>query len=321
MDKEAEILSRLAANHLFLAQFEPLRATILALRARNPELAQAVLQTIVARSGRFEDILWSPSCPSPSVLTYLSTLELLQFDNPSSSWSFDPETLRLRAEFLLLVQNLIDRVSESMRKNFDLQSLEEARERDGVGENESSEERAELLDKSEDTSADLRDAGGELDGCVRVLDEILELGVKRLKADTVVDGAGNDNGTQATASGAVSMEAGKLMCLKRVIWEHADVFDALCWNIQRQVRGWEGDDSPGLALTVKRDANVKVDSTEEEDVRALGLILKSVQSAHLDAMKDCLKEGDVDEAISHIRFLHLDYGVEESKYRYVFINI
>lgn len=321
MDKETEILSRLAANHLFLAQFEPLRAIILALRARNPELAQAVLQTIVAHSGRFENILWSPSCSSPSILTYLSTIELLQFDNPSTLWSFNPETLRLRAEFLLLVQNLIDRVSESMRKNFDLESLEKERDKDGLGESESFEERAELLDRSEGTSVDLRDAGGELDDCVGVLDGILEFGVKRLKADAAVDGVDNDGGTQTTASDVVLIDEGKLMGLKRVIWEYADVFDALCWNINRQVRGWEGDDSSGLALTVQRDENVRVDSSEEEDVKALGLIQRSVQLAHLDAMKDCVKEGNVNRAISHIRFLHLDYGVQESEYRYVYCSL
>ncbi|XP_015874187.3 uncharacterized protein LOC107411162 isoform X1 [Ziziphus jujuba] len=321
MDKETEILSRLAANHLYLAQFEPLRAIILALRTRNPDVALAVLQTIVAQSGRFENILWSPSCPSPSALTYLSTLELLQFDNASSSWSFDPETLRLRAEFLLLVQSLIDRASESLRKNFDLESIEKERERDALGESESVEERAELLDKSEDRSEDLRDANGELGSCVGVLDGILELGVKRLKPDAVVVGdTDNDDGTErrpASSSDVVLIEETKLMCLKRVIWEHADVFDALCLNIERQVKGWEGYDSSGLALTVQRDENVRVDSSEEEDVKALGLIQRIVQIAHLDAMKDSVKEGNVDGAISHIRFLHLDHGVEESEYRLV----
>ncbi|EXB99394.1 hypothetical protein L484_016370 [Morus notabilis] len=93
MDNEPEILARLAANHLFLAQFEPLRAIIHALRAKDPELALTVLQTIVAHSGQFENVLWSSSCASPSLLTYLVTLELLQFDNASSVWSFDREKL------------------------------------------------------------------------------------------------------------------------------------------------------------------------------------------------------------------------------------
>lgn len=305
MDKETEILSRLAANHLFLAQFEPLRAIIHALRAKDPELALAVLQTIVARSGRFENVLWSSSCPSPSLLTYLATLELLQFDNASSVWSFDRETLRLRAEFLLLVQHLIDRVSETMRKNFDLESIGKERE------SESFEERGELLDKSEDKSDDLRAASGEWDGAVRVLDRILELGVKRLKADVVVHDGDH------TPNQAIAIEEAEFVCLRKVIWEYSDVFDALCLNIQKQLRGWEGYESSGLAIMSRRDGNAVVETSgeEEEDVKILGLIQRSVQLAHLDAIRDCVKEGNVNEAVSHISFLNLDYGVEESEYR------
>lgn len=318
MDKETEILSRLAANHLFLAQFEPLRAVILALRDRNPELALAVLQTVVAHCGRFENVLWSSSCPSPSLLTYLATLELLQFDNASSVWRFDPEALRLRAEFLLLVQQLIDRVSEIMRKEFDLESIGKERERDGLGESESEsfEERAELLDKSEDKSDDLRAASGELDSSVGVLDRILELGVKRLKADVVVDDVDYDDRTRKQV---VAIEEGELKCLRKVIWEYADVFDALCLNIERQVRGWEGYEPSGLAITTPSEENVRVYTPEEEDdVKVLGLIQRTVQLAHLDAIKECVKEGNVNEAVSHIRFLHFDHGVEESEYRYVY---
>jgi len=311
MDKETQILSRLAANHLHLAQFEPLRAVLLALRARNPGLALAVLQTIVARSGRSENILWSPSCPSPPLLTYLSTLELLQFDNASSAWNFDPETLRLRAEFLLLVQHLIDRVSESLRKNFDFESIE----KDALIESEGLEERAEVLDKGED----LRDADGDLDDCVRVLDKVLELGVKRLVPDVVADD--NDRIESWVSSDAVSIEEGKLVCLRRVILDYADVFDALCWNIQRQVRGWEVYDS-GFMIMVQRDENARgedllVEEEEQEELKVLGLIQRIVQLAHLNAMKECMKEGDVEGAVPRIRFLHIDYGVEEAEYRYV----
>lgn len=308
MDKEVQILSRLAANHLRLAQFEPLRAIILALRSRNSDVAVAILQTIVAHSDRFENILWSPSCPSPPLLAYLSTLELLQFDNASSAWSFDPETLRLRAEFLLLVQQLIDRVSESMRKNFDFENME----KDFLAESEGLEERAVALDKSED----LRDANSELDDCVRVLDRVLELGAERLKPDV----EGDDNNRSATwvSPGAMPIDEGELMCLSRVILDHSDVFDALCWNIQRQVRGWESYDS-GLAITVQGGENAKKEefSVEEKDLKVLGLIQRIVQSAHLNAMKECMKEGDVEGAISRIRFLHIDYGVEGAEYRYL----
>ncbi|XP_062022257.1 uncharacterized protein LOC133738693 isoform X1 [Rosa rugosa] len=295
-DKETEILSRLAANHLFLGQFEPLRAILIALRARNPALALAVLQTIVAHSGRFDNVLWSPSCPSPAILAYLSTVELLQFDDASSAWGFDPETLRLRAEFLLLVQSLIDRVSESLRRSFDLESIEKEKEKsDGF------EERAELMDDT--MSKELRDGGGELESCVRVLDRVLELGVSRLKPESLLLVGNGDQ--------AVEIEEGEFMCLRSVVWEYADVFDALCWNVQRQVRGgWEGDDASGLAITVRRD-----DMPKEEEVKVLRFIQRSVQLAHLDAMRECIKDGEVDGLVSRIRFLHLDYGVEETEYR------
>ncbi|KAK3212905.1 hypothetical protein Dsin_017611 [Dipteronia sinensis] len=303
MDKEIELLSRLAANHLHLAQFEPLRATLLALRSRNPDLALAVLQTIVSNSGRFDDVLWSASCPSPSLLTYLSTIELLQFDDSTSSpWSFDPDTLRLRAEYLLLIQMLIDRLLKRMRKDIDLDSLEKEKEKDVLNESESFNERVELLDKIEE----LGDGNGEFGECVRVLDRFMELGVKRLKPDVDT----NENlDVDSGGGGNVMIEEGELMCLRKVILEYADVFDALTWNVQRQVRGWEGFHSSC--------AIVKRDEKEDEDKRVLGFIQRSVQLAHLDAMKECMKEGDEEGAVSHICFLHFDYGVEEAEYRMV----
>ena len=322
MDKETEILARLAANHLFLAQFEPLRATILVLRERSPELALAVLQTIVARAGRFDGVLWSRSCPSPSLLAYLAALELSQFENASSAWSFDAEALQLRAEFLLLVQHLIDRVSESLRKNFDLESIGEERERDGSGESES------FLDERDDKSADLRAASGEWHDALGVLDRVLDLGVNRLKADAVLVSNVDDDEPNRSQdqSQAIVIEEVELKCLRKAISDYADVFDALCLNIERQVRGWEGYDSSGLAITAaRRDEAVAVavavaaespEGREENDVKVLGLIQRSVQLAHLDAIKECVKEGNVDGAVSRIRFLHLDYGVVESEYRY-----
>lgn len=286
MDKETELLSRLAANHLHLAQFEPLRATLHALRTRNPDLALAVLQTIVSNSGRFDGVLWSASCPSPSLLTYLSTLELLQFEDSASSsaWSFDPDTLRLRAEFLLLIQMLIDGLSKRTRKDIDLESFEREKEREVL------DERVELLDES-----------GEFGECVRVLDRFMELGVKRLKTDV------DTNANIDVDSSTVVIEEEQVTCLKKVILEYAGVFDALSWNVQRQVRGLEGFYSSR--------AIVRKDENEEEDKRVLGLIQRTVQLAHLDAMKECIKQGDDEGALSRIRFLHLDYGVDEAEYR------
>ncbi|XP_061346174.1 uncharacterized protein LOC133291864 [Gastrolobium bilobum] len=269
MGKETEILCRLAANHLHLAQFEPLRGVLLALRTRNRDLAREILQTIVARSGRFRNIAWSHSCSSPALLTYLSTLELLQLDNASSAWNFDQDTLRLRAEFLLLVQDLIDLV---------LQGSEE-------------------------------EQPGSLGKCKRVLDGVLELGVKRLRVDEDVDGEIERSENWTTASVA-SVEEGELMSLRKLILDHADIFDALCVNIHLQIRHWEGDD-PGLAIAVKGGEEL------EEDIKVLCGTQRTVQVAHLDAMRESLKVDDAEGAVSHIRFLHFDYGLDQSEYRIV----
>ncbi|GAV76003.1 hypothetical protein CFOL_v3_19478 [Cephalotus follicularis] len=264
MDKESDLLSRLAVNHLHLAQFEALRATLLSLRTKNPDLALAILQTIVAHSGRIPNILWSPSCPSPSLLTFLSTIELLQFNKATSStWTFDSDTLRLRVDFLLLVQMLNDSVSQDMIN------------------------------------------------CVRVLERVLDIGVRRLKPDLIEDFDRDNRRVDA-------VEAGELECLKGIVFDYTDVFEALCWNIERQAKGREGFDS-GLAITVrnKEEAMVALLEEEEEDFKVLGLMQRCVQLAHLDAIKQCVEEEDVDGAVSRIRFLHLDYGVEEGEYRKV----
>ncbi|KAF7830212.1 Protein isoform A [Senna tora] len=307
MSKEAQILSRLAANHLYLAQFEPLRAILLALRTRNRDLARSILQTIVSHSGRFQNILWSSSCSSPALLTHLATIELLQFDSASSAWNFDSETLRLRAEFLFLVQNLIDLLSGSTRKNIDLVSTEnEENMLNGTG---NVDDQSGMLDKGEELS----DENGESGSCMRILDGILELGVMRLKAN--MDGELDRSETRVTAI-VSTVEEGEFTCLRRVILDHSDIFDALCENIHRQIRQWECYD-PGLSITVREGEDAQVELLEEEEVRVLSLIQRTVQFAHLDAMKQCMEEGDSEEAISHIRFLHFDYGVEESEYRIV----
>ncbi|KAE8722724.1 hypothetical protein F3Y22_tig00013738pilonHSYRG00078 [Hibiscus syriacus] len=306
MEKETELLSRLVANHLHLAQLEPLRATILALRTKDRELARAILQTIVANSGRFENIAWSPSCPSPALLTYLSTLELLQFNNPTSIWSFDPDTLRIRAEFLLLVQVLIDKILASLRRDVNLDNIEKKEsESDGF-----EEEKPELLDRSED----LKEGNGELGDCVRVLDRFLELGMRRLRPDVVMDGCDDGGGEEDKAVlEKVLIEEEELVCLRKVIMDYADLFDALCTNIQRQLKGLDDVDL-GMAIMVRRE-KVRVDSFDEEHKGVLSLMQKSVQLAHLDTMKVSTKDGDIEGAVSHIRFLHLDHGVEEVVYR------
>ncbi|CAJ2643410.1 unnamed protein product [Trifolium pratense] len=257
MGKETEILCRLIGNHLHLAQFEPLRGVLLALRTRNRDLTRHILQSIVARSGRFPNIAWSPSCSSPALLTYLSTLELLQLDDASSVWNFDSETLRLRAEFLLLVQHLIDLVLEE-----------------------------------------------EMEMCRKVLDRVLEIGVKRLR----VDDEDEDGEIESSES---FVEESELMSLRKLVLDRADVFDALSGNIEKQIGRWERQDS-GLAVKSGDDA-----LEEDVTVKVLFGIQKMTQSVHLDAIRGSVEGGDVEGAISHLRFLHFDYGLDQSEYRIV----
>ena len=105
-EREAALLARVAANHLFLAQFEALRAALLSLRRRaDPGLAADFLRAVVAAGGRVPGVLWSapPACPSPSHLAWLAALELAAL--PSTP---NPEALRLKAEFLILLQPIAD---------------------------------------------------------------------------------------------------------------------------------------------------------------------------------------------------------------------
>uniref|UniRef100_A0A0E0C464 ZFYVE26-like TPR repeats domain-containing protein n=1 Tax=Oryza meridionalis TaxID=40149 RepID=A0A0E0C464_9ORYZ len=105
-EREAELLARVAANHLYLGQFEALRAALLSLRRRaDPGLAAGFLRAVVAAGGRVPGVLWSapPACPSPSHLAWLAALELAAL--PSTP---NPEALRLKAEFLVLLQHVAD---------------------------------------------------------------------------------------------------------------------------------------------------------------------------------------------------------------------
>ncbi|XP_031125569.1 uncharacterized protein LOC116027922 [Ipomoea triloba] len=290
-DKDTELLCKVTANHLFLAQFEPFRATLRSLRARNPDIARAILQTIVAQGGRFNSILWSHSCPSPALLTFLCTLELLEFNEPTSNlWSFDADTLKLRAEFLLYLYAVIFRVSESLKKGTDLEDPGgNGMNPDPPGKDES------------------------LKDCLSVLERISEVGLTRLKPDLIEIDHTREN--EGTSGSEIVVQEEEIMRLRRVFLENADVFDALCVNIQKQVSWIEGENSAmalALRTTVKHnDAGEKV----------LKLIQRSVQISHLDAMKECLEKDDVDGAVSHIRFLNFDYGVEEKEHRLVLHDI
>ncbi|ESQ46699.1 hypothetical protein EUTSA_v10000005mg [Eutrema salsugineum] len=292
MDKEREILSRLAANHLHLAQFEPLKATLLALRVSNPELALTILQTIVSNAGRFENVLWSGSCPSPSLLAFLSTIELLRFENPTSPWGFDSETLSLRADFLLMVQVLIDRVTERIKE----------------------EQRVELESENEEES-EKSDENGGLRNCVRILQGFLDLGVERLRFD--VD--------KSSSGGSYMIEEEELVSLRSIVLDYSDVFDALCCNIKRQLMGSSESYVTRFVDDVEREEQEpekknearSIGSREQDDNNVFALIQRNVQLAQLDAMRKKVDEGDERGAADRIRYLHLDYGVEKENYHAV----
>ncbi|KAJ7536047.1 hypothetical protein O6H91_12G054900 [Diphasiastrum complanatum] len=78
--KEEQLLIRVTANYLFLAQFETFRASILTLFEKNPSVALAILKSVVEKGGRLERVLWSDSVPSPSHLSWLSLAELLALE-------------------------------------------------------------------------------------------------------------------------------------------------------------------------------------------------------------------------------------------------
>ncbi|KAL5729310.1 hypothetical protein ACHQM5_002282 [Ranunculus cassubicifolius] len=261
MEKEIKLLSKITVNHLFLAQFEPFRASLLSLRKRNPSLSQAILQTIVAQGGKIKGVLWSNSCSSPSLLLWLSSLVLLEFDEASSIWNLDPDLFRIRVEFLLLLQLVCSRVEELEESNIDF---------------------------------------------VNILDRIAELGLRRLRRGIVV--------VESEGLGVVDViREEELKCLTKLYLEQSEIFDAICCNIQKQVHWFDPQDESGLAITVHTDEKTREESDEE--LRVLQEIQKSVQVAHLEALRGLVKENDFAGAISHIRFLHLDHGVLETEYK------
>ncbi|XP_047319786.1 uncharacterized protein LOC124923854 [Impatiens glandulifera] len=302
-DTNTELLSRVAANHLILAQFESFRAIISTLRVRQPNLARAILQNVVANSGKLDSVLWSESCPSPALLAYLSCIELLQFDDPSSIWSFDPHTLRLRVELLLYVEMITSRVSESLHNAVDLEGIEKVA--DKLTQEYS---QTELLTRNEE----LKELDKDTSGPLRVLDKISALATCRLSPESVAV----DEEVGRESSYEVVLEEFELTCLQSAVLENADIFDALCRNIHRQVMSVEPED-PGLAITLRVERKPSI----SDGAKMLRLIQKAVQIAHLDAMKEGLKNKEEKQVLSHIRFLHMDYGVEEAKYRTVLRDI
>lgn len=223
-----------------------------------------------------DPVHWSDSCPSPAVLTFLCTLELLQFPDPTLNiWSFDPNMLKLRSEFLLYVHIVSSRVLEKVKDGENMEG------------NENFEE------------------GGVNNEELRVLERVSEVGVSRLRPDLIdleemEDGVGR------------GLDEGELMKLRGVILDNSDIFDVLCVNIGEQLGRIENDYSGGLAIALRKE----VRHQEEKEEEILRLVQKCVQVSHLDAMKECLENGDEDGVIPHVRFLHLNCGVEEAEYRY-----
>ncbi|MCL7036661.1 hypothetical protein MKW94_010857 [Papaver nudicaule] len=321
MEKEIELLSRVTVNHLFLAQFEAFRASILSLRKRKPSLAINILQEIISKGGRYNGITWSETCSSPSQLTWLSTLLLLEFQQDTSTslsesasssesgsssiWKKDiePELLKLKVEFILLLQLSSSKVSESISNvGGVLESIEKEEEENVEG----------FDSRVEDFEVLKEESGNDLVDFVNVLDRLSDLGLRRLRRDV---GVGDEGGVE----GFKVVEEEELKCLKKVFLDQSEIFDALCLNIQKQIQ-WSDRYESGLAITIvgnEEEDKVENASAEElkEEVEGLKFIQKNVQLAHLDAMNECTKDDDIEGAISHIRFLHQNYGVEEHLYR------
>ncbi|XP_073114938.1 uncharacterized protein [Elaeis guineensis] len=276
MEKEIVILSRVVANHLFLGQFEALRASLLSLRKRNPELALAILRAVVSQGGRIDGVLWSSTCSSPSQLAWLSTLELIKFHQSASTWRFDPEILGVKVEFLLLIQLLSSKVSEILKNRSQDPDVDE---------------KGETTDVNKDP--------------VQILNKILGFGVWRLKGDAERD-------VEVLHEGS-SVSEDELRGLWRIFLDNAEVLDALCVNIQRQARPSQPCESE-LAISIRTEAMGSLSSTVEE-LEVLGRIQQSVQMAHLDALTEAADRDDWDGAFSHLRFLHQDFGVEEIEYK------
>jgi zinc finger FYVE domain-containing protein 26 len=145
--------------------------------------------------------------------------------------------------------------------------------------------------------------GNEMEMCRKVLDRVLEIGVKRLRVDDE-----DEDGVIENSESFV--EESELMSLRKLVLNHADVFDALNGNIEKQIGRWECEDS-GLAVKSGDD-----DLEEDVTVKVLFGIQKMTQVVHLDVIRESIEGGDVEGAISHLRFLHFDYGLDQSKYRY-----
>ncbi|KAG0600289.1 hypothetical protein M758_11G022200 [Ceratodon purpureus] len=74
--REDRLLGAVIANHLFLAQFELFRASVLTLSARSPALARDVYQTVIRKIWTLRGVVWSASVPSAAHMAWLCLQEL-----------------------------------------------------------------------------------------------------------------------------------------------------------------------------------------------------------------------------------------------------
>lgn len=149
------------------------------------------------------------------------------------------------------------------------------------------------------------DEGSASNEELRVLEMLSEVGLSRLRPDLI-------DSQEMEESGLRGLGEVELMDLRGCILENSDMFDVLCDNIGEQVGRVEAEDAGGLAVALRKSPGRQ----EEKEEELLRLVQKCVQTTHLDAMKQCLENGDEDGAISHVRFLHSNSGVEEAEYRY-----
>ncbi|CAA6666265.1 unnamed protein product [Spirodela intermedia] len=263
MEQEVELLCRAAANYLYLGQFEALRAALLSLRKRKPEVAQAILNTIVYEGGRFDGVLWSSTCSSPAHLAWLSTIELLEFGSWSGIRSFDPESLRTKVEFLLFVQLLCSWASKM------------------------STQRSSEVDVDDEKHDHHRNS----------------LSVKLLHRISDLEPAGE----------GFSCSDEELKGLCNILLDQSEILDVLCRNIRKQII-WSKKNGSELAISVPGAAGGGTASAVEAVDTLVG-IQRNVQMAHLRVLNQCVEANDIAGAISRLRFLHLDFGVEDSEYR------
>ncbi|XP_011622545.1 uncharacterized protein LOC18432072 [Amborella trichopoda] len=316
MEKEVQLLSRVSVNYLFLAQFETFRASLLSLRNRDSDLAVAILRAVVAEGGRFKGVLWSKSVNSPPHFAWLSALELIEYGSYLSSKSkVDPELLKLKAEFLLILQMISSEVSESYGKFIDLDSIGGQ----DISIYESYESRPEDLAEFQGSESNLSEPTGFMVDVAALLDKLFNLGFQRLKREVVFENGLKDLN--------FSFTDGELKCLRRVICDQADLLDSLCLNIWKQMHYLDGYESK-LALSLHRgELSERTDNVVGDDNDFDGLdqfllgsmIQREFQSVHLELLKKEVKDSDIDEnfILSRLRFLHLEYGLSVSEYRMV----